>query len=446
MVQPALGEPSVPYTVKAKDKLIVLSEQLLNTPSDWPQVARFNRLGNPNVLRLGQTIHVPLRLMKYAPANGKVISIFGDVQLQDRTADVGGAVPEGSKLQTGANSSAVVELADGSRITLLPNTLAELATSRSYATRDAATSGSAIWFSGLIRLVQGALDTVAAKSVKRATPLQIETPTSTVGVRGTEFRVAFDAPATENARTEVLEGLIRADNTLQRSSAEVAQGKGALVNPRVKEIKVVDLLKAPDLSATPSDIFKPLALWPMPALEGAKSFRVQVAGDEGFNQIARNLLVTSGSADLSSLPDGAWFARIRGIDASGIEGYDSVKVVQVVLAPRPWRVSQSRLDAVAGRHILQFSPQGLDGSHTIVATVTTDKPPYSRIAQSSATGNLPRISLDLGIPAAGGPLRLHLTVSQTEGETVSALTYRFETLGSWGQAEDPLQPVTADKP
>ena len=442
----ATPEPSIPYTVKPRDKLIELGTQLLNRPADWPEVARFNKLKRPNFIKPGQTLQIPLRLLKAQPASGKIISVFGDVQLSGAKAEAGNPVPEGSKLQTGANSSALIELADGSRVTLLPNTLAELATSQNYATRDARGSASTTWFSGLIRLVQGSLDTAAEKLARRATPLQIQTPTSLVGVRGTKFRVAFDDPATQNARSEVLEGAVRADNTAQRSGADLAMGQGAVLNPAIKDIRVVNLLKAPDLAATPADILKPLALWPMPVLDGAAAFRVQVAVDEQFGKIVRNLVVTSGTADLSNLPNGSWFARIRGIDADGIEGYDSVKAVQVVLPPPPeqpprqWTVSADRLDLVNGRHILQFSQEGLDASHTIAAVVTPDMPPpHTRLAEATATGDKARIVLDLGYLAPDTTLVLRLTVTQADGAKVVPLTYRLRSLSGWGWTEGPLQ-------
>ncbi len=447
---PAALEAAIPYTVKPKDTLIMLGKQLLEQPADWPQVARFNRLKNANVLRPGQVISVPLRLMKAQPVAGKIVSVFGDVQVAGAKAELGSPVPEGSKLQTGANSSAVIQLPDGSRVTMLPGTLAELVTSRSYATRDAGASGSTTWFSGLMRLAQGALDTVAAKGVNRAKPLQIETPTSLLGVRGTQFRVSYDDPATQSSRTEVLEGAVRADNTAQRSGADVAIGKGAVLNPAVREIRVVDLLKAPDLSATPADILKPLALWPMPVLEGAAAFRVQVAVDEDFSKIVRNLVITGGGADLSNVPNGSWFARIRGIDAAGIEGYDSVKAVQVVLPPPPaqpprqWTISADRIDLINGRHVLQFSQMGLDASHTIQATVTVNAPPYTRVAGATAQGDTPRISMDLGALEPGAVLRLDLTVTQADGAKVVPLAYRFTALSGWGWAEGALkaEPVT----
>ena len=439
---PAATEPSIGYTIQPGEKLIRLGQRLLKNPEAWPEVASFNKLGNANALKPGQTIQLPLRLLKPIPANGKVVSVSGDVQLGSSPAAAGTTLVEGSRLQTGANSSAVIELADGSRVTLLPNTLAELATSQNYATRDARSSASTTRFSGLIRLVQGSLDTAAEKLAKRATPLQIQTPTSLVGVRGTQFRVAFDDPVTQNARTEVLEGLVQADNPAQGSSAALPTGKGAVLNPAVKEIKVVDLLKAPDLSATPADIFKPLALWPMPGLEGAASFRVQVASDASFHQIVRDLVVTTGSADLASLPNGSWFARIRGIDAVGIEGYDSVKSVRVALAPpHQWRIDNDRIDLNNGRHVLRFTQQGLNADHTVTASVSAEQAPSTTIVETTVVASANEVQLDLGNLQAGARYLLRMTVVQRDGSEVVALTYRFVGLSGSGWVRNTLELV-----
>jgi LysM repeat protein len=445
---PEAAEPSVPYTVVAGDKLIVLGSSLLRQPSDWPEVARFNRLKNPNLIRPGQTLQIPVRLMKPVPVAGKVLSTYGDVQIDGSPVEAGAVLNEGARLKTGANSSAVIELADGSRVTLLPNTLAELATSRGYLARGTESGAATTWFSGLIRLVQGALDAMAARLANRATPLQIQTPTSLVGVRGTQFRVAFDDPATQNARTEVLEGAVRLDNTAQGSGAPLAAGKGAVLNPQVREIRIVDLLKAPDLSGTPADIIKPLARWPMPALEAAARFRVQIAADESFGKIVRDQVVTSGAADFADLPNGAWFARVRGIDAGGLEGYDSIKAVQVLLPPPPelpprqWTISNDRIDLNNGRHILRFSQQGLDASHTIRAVVSAEGGSSAPLAEATARGDRAAIEFDLGYLEPGAPILLRLTVVQADGAKVVPLTYRFNALSGWGWAEGVLQLVT----
>lgn len=41
-------EPSIPYVVKGSDKMLLLGRQLLTNPSDWSEVARFNKLKDPN--------------------------------------------------------------------------------------------------------------------------------------------------------------------------------------------------------------------------------------------------------------------------------------------------------------------------------------------------------------------------------------------------------------
>jgi LysM repeat protein len=162
-VSPASAtEPSLPYTVKPKDKLIVLSKSLLVDTGSWPEVARFNQLKNPNMISPGQEVKIPLRLLKPLLANGKVISVEGDVKMGAQTMQAGAALPEGARLQTGANSSAVVELGDGSRVQILPNSIAQIITQRRYSTDAAAQatgSASTTWFSGAIRLVQGTIDT-----------------------------------------------------------------------------------------------------------------------------------------------------------------------------------------------------------------------------------------------------------------------------------------------
>ena len=53
----------------------------------------------------------------------------------------------------------------------------------------------------------------------------------------------------------------------------------------------------------------------MPTLTDASAYCVQVASDERFDKIVRSLKVAgNASTDLSSLPNGNWFARVRGVE------------------------------------------------------------------------------------------------------------------------------------
>ncbi len=445
LAQVPAPEPSLSYTVKASDKLIRLSRDLLVRPGAWGEVAKFNQMKDPNFIKPGQKINIPLRLLKFRPATARVVSAAGDVRLGGAPVTVGMEVPEGGRLQTAANSSAVVQLGDGTQVKLLPGTLADVVTNRDYAMRDASASGSTTWFSGLIRLAQGALETLATRTQNRATPLQIETPTSLVGVRGTQFRVAYEDPVTRNARTEVVEGLVRADNTAQQSGADLPQGTGAVINPTEREVRVVKLLPAPDLSALPAELNKPQALLPMPVLAGASAYRVQVASDEKFDSIVRDLKVTSASVDLGSLANANWFARVRGIDSQGLEGFDAVKLV-TIKEPTRWRITGSTLSLREGRNQLDWSVQRDNGQPLAVQRFTLElaaDAAFTNVLQrlEPATPSVQLAELKPGI------YYLRLRPVLADGKLLDTAVFRMDLSANWGVTvfdnSFPLVPVAS---
>ena len=420
-------EASLPYTVRVRDKLIVLSKDLLQVPGDWPKVARFNAMPDPNRISPGQVLKIPLSLLKFSAATGRLVSAEGDVQVGGVRATPASAIGEGARLQVGANSSAVIELGDGSRIKLLQNSQAEVVSNRLYSIGNSADSASTNWFSGLMRLTRGAVEAVAAKSVNRATPLQITTPTSVVGVRGTQFRVAFDDPATNNSRSEVIEGLVRADNPAQQSGAELPQGTGAIINPAQKEVMVVKLLSAPDMTQVPGELFKPQGAWPLPSLAGAAAYRVQVAIDEKFDKIVQDQKVTGSTVDLGSLATGAWYARVRGIDAVGLEGMDAVK--QIAMRER-WRTTSSILMLVDGRTELAWSGVQADGRPLIANSYSVEVARDQAFTQLVARTEGERQRLVLGALTAGTYfVRIHARV---DGRLIESDPYTFELSAGWG--------------
>ena len=420
------AEPSLPYVVRPTDNLSKFGRDMLTTPQAWNEVAKFNQLKNPNVIFPGQRLDIPLRFLTSKPASGKVISAEGDVTLGGNAMRPGTSLVDGAKIKTGVNSSAVIELGDGSRVKILPGSLAEIVTNRDYAMRDASKSGSTNWFSGLMRLSEGALEALASKTAKRAKEFQVETPTSLVGVRGTEFRVAFDDPMGKSARTEVIEGLVRAENPAQKSGANLPKGTGAVVDPGEKEIKVVVLLPAPDLAGIPSDVLKPQGNWPMPVLAGARAFQVQVASDEQFDRIVRNLKVDTPFADLGSLPNGNWFARVRGIDAVGLEGFNSVKLIAV--KDGEWRVTYSTLSLVDSKTVLTWNGQQSGGQAMADSGYSAVLASDAALTQALVTirGTDQKPSLVLGDLKPGV---YYIRLQNAAG--LRSQTYRFELSGNW---------------
>ncbi|MFM7330817.1 MAG: FecR domain-containing protein, partial [Brachymonas sp.] len=247
-------EPYISYTVKPGDKLLIVSRTLLADPKQWNALAHLNGLKNPNVIRPGQVLDVPRSMVNFAnqtklAIGGTLQSANGSVTINGTPAQAGVAIAEGAQVQTAAGSSAVVKLSDGSTEQLMPRSLAQVVSSHGYAMKDPASSISTTWFSGAIRLVEGVIDVAANKLAQRKEPMNVTTPTSNIGIRGTQFRVAYEDPVARTARAEVLEGRVRADNPAQAVGADVAGGFGVAIKPTEREVKVVALLPAMPESA-----------------------------------------------------------------------------------------------------------------------------------------------------------------------------------------------------
>ncbi len=434
---PAL-DASIAYTVQRGDKLITLTRSLLNQPSDWAEVAKINALRDADVISPGQVLRIPLRLLKTQAAPAKLLVANGDVRVGGQPATVGAALPEGAQLQTGPGSLAVMQLGDGSKVSLLPDSLATVVKAKNYLGRDSGASISTTWFSGVIRLTQGALDTVATKLTQRAHPLQIETATSVVGVRGTEFRVAYAEPGSKNVRTEVLEGKVRADNPAQAVGADLPGGYGAVVRPLEKKIEAKELLKAPQGMGETTAIARQeagAAQWLLPTTAGAALYRVQVAKDAAFEQVLGEFKTKETALDLRSIDNGDWFVRIRGIDADGLEGYDSMGKLALRSAPpavvkaEPRWVTQLGIGVTAvvrGKDtVLRFDRSGAQSPAAIDGVIALDP----AMAQIVTRRTMASDEWSLGALEPGK--RYYLQFQETGGVYKSKI-FVMEVPGNWG--------------
>ena len=360
------AEPTTSYTVTVGDTLIGLSERVLVSPDAWQEIATLNRLSNANLLIPGRVLQIPLRLLRWTYADARLTAVNGDVRVDGRAATVAAPLSEGQSIETGPEASAVLELADRTRVKLAPSSLAQVVAGRRHAGTAAGDSGAAGsssgpgssggasggsssgasngLFSGALRLLRGSIEVFATK-VLRAKPLEVTTPTAVVGVRGTQYRVGFDEAANRSTRTEVLEGLVKVETVVvSATGADVATGFGAAVDASAAAPAVVKLLPAPDLSATPQRFERPIVR--LGVTGEPQALRVQVAADAQFDQIVRTQRVEAGSEiRIAGLDDGAWFLRVRRIDALGIEGLDAVRPFVLKARPEPPAPAQPRRGA-----------------------------------------------------------------------------------------------------
>jgi hypothetical protein len=446
-------EPYISYTVKQGDTLQALSRTLLTDPKKWNALARLNGLKNPNLILPGQVLDVPRSLINFAnqpklATEGVLQSAIGAVTINGSPAQAGAVVPEGARVQTAAGSSAVIKMSDGSSVQLMPRSLAEVVMQHGYAMKDPASSISTTWFSGAIRLVEGVLDIAADKLAKRKEPLNVVTPTSVVGVRGTQFRVAYEDSTARTARTEVLEGKVRVDNAAQNVGADVGGGFGVAVKPNEREIKVVALLPALPESALPARVERARedqqAAWIVGSLSGAAAYRVELAQDAAFAQIVFDTKSTSNAINLVAAPNGSYHARVRGIDAAGIEGYNAIRRIDIASAPPTAPAASTApvgLIWVREVNIAATADVVPEGLLLRVNTSASDTPRtlQVQIAQDAAmTQGLQTLQLDnagyvILKDLKAGQLRfVRFTGTSPQGLSGSSAVYSLELPADWG--------------
>lgn len=115
----------------------------------------------------------------FKTVQGAVLVGQGDVR---RTVAPGGAVSESERVQTDATGAAVLTLRDGTTIAIGPNTTVDLTRFQFDGTTQ---QGSLVIrvLQGTVRMVTGILGKIQPDNIK------VNTPASTVSVRGTDFIV-----------------------------------------------------------------------------------------------------------------------------------------------------------------------------------------------------------------------------------------------------------------
>lgn len=262
----AVRGSSVAHVVKQGETLDSLCKQFKIVPVQCAQVAYFNQLGNAQLPAPGNTVYVPLNLLPGKPQQARLIQTAGEVQVNGQSVRAGAYLGENTRIAAQDNSSAVVELADGSRVKVLPASVADIVQSRSYTAPDANSSGKVMqWIGSKIRLVQGAVESAVKKRDAAPSdaqkPVEVETVTSLIGVRGTQFRVAAADPFVPHDRAEVLEGSVSNINTWKHSEIMLQAGQGAIVDPNSSAMQAQALLPAPTVPQQGQVVRRPDPRW-----------------------------------------------------------------------------------------------------------------------------------------------------------------------------------------
>ncbi|MFU7527009.1 FecR family protein [Qipengyuania sp. ASV99] len=299
---------NVTYVVAPGDTLYGIAGRYLVTTQAARQIQRINKVRNPRRLNIDRTLIIPRQLLRHNPAELRVAAFSGPVRIAGNAPTVGTALREGQTIETGPNGFISFSSQFGGRISLPSNTSARLIKARRYVLGNTLDVDFAV--------SRGRANAISP-TLEGQDRLRMRTPLAVTAVRGTEFRVAYDAQVGEFSLTEVTEGEVRVAAAGQERAAPAGFG----------------------VSSTPSGVSEPEELLPAPAVlnpgavqtgadlefalepvGGAVGYRVQLARDAGFIDVISEQVESDESVVLPGIANGRFFVRAQPIAASGLEG------------------------------------------------------------------------------------------------------------------------------
>ena len=197
----AADEEVLQLKVAKGDSLINVCKKYLEDPNQWTEVARANGLKNPDRIYPGQTLIIPVSLLKGTLLDARVTFIKGDVIFQGKETEdwtklnLNDLVKQGSTIKTGDRSAAEITFEDGDSFFLRPNTTLGI---------TSAQRKGAFYSMRKLFLQKGRtlIRTIPLTGKKSA--FEVSSHNAVAGVRGTEFRASVDAE--DITRMEVLKG------------------------------------------------------------------------------------------------------------------------------------------------------------------------------------------------------------------------------------------------
>lgn len=357
--------PSWQYTVRPGDTLIALAQRYLRDPAQWPIIQRDNHVANPRQIPPGTVLLFPVGLLREQPSSAQLVQAFGAVRWRAQasaawqSAKPGQTLAAGAQVQAPEDGSAVIELANGTRLALQPGSMLSLDTLSLYA--------DGLMADTRLRLQQGQLEIRDNPKRLPNQNLRILTPSAQAVVRGTQFRVSASAEAT---REETLAGAV----DLQAAGAQVRvdAGLGSLVRAGQAPLPPAQLLAAPDVSAMPT-LFEQLPLrFPLPEQAGAASWFGQILAENDPAHVLLQKTSSGKTLNFADLPNGRYVLRLRAMDANGLQGLDASHAFTVFARPFFPMLTAPAAGATVriARPALQWSTV-LDVARTQVQVATT---------------------------------------------------------------------------
>lgn len=318
------------YTVRPGDNLWNVTADYLTRMDYWPKLQTLNGVADPEHLPPGMKLRIPVAWLKRLPTTALVLSAQGQahavIAATGQTVPVGSGLflQNGDLLRTGPDSNVTLELGDGSRVLLQPDSELRMEILNAY--------GQTRFVDTRMHLQKGRVESQVTPRTGAGARYEIWTPAAVSAVRGTRYRIGMD-PAAAIARTEVLEGVVELQGSRKRRT--IPKGFGTVAETGQPPLPPVPLLPPPNVADLPPVVTRVPIQLSIPALKGAVAYRIQIAPNEQFETVLFDGVSPSPTVRGSDVPDGDYVARIRGIDAKGLEGRDAEHRFRLHARPEP---------------------------------------------------------------------------------------------------------------
>lgn len=318
------------YTVVPGDNLWDLSERYLDRVTRFEALRRINNVENPRRIPPGTRLRVPMEWIVSNPVPAAVAEAEGPFALIRaagetlRTPPAGTPLHLGDQLETGPESSIAVRFADGTLVTVHPQSVVRF--------DHLSAHGETGMVDSRLRLLQGRAESRVEPAVGPGSRFEIHTPAAVSAVRGTEYRTVVTDDG-QGANIEVLRGRVAVAGG--GGETLVADGFGTRVEADRAPLAPRPLLPAPRFEALPEPVRQ--VDWPVSwaPLERAVAYRAEVARGAEFTTVLWQHRGRHPRVALPDLPDGTYFVRVRGVDDLGIEGRDAARAVTLDARPQP---------------------------------------------------------------------------------------------------------------
>lgn len=338
------------YTIKPDDTPGAIAERILTERHTTIQLMSYNGMARDAALEPGETLQVPMQWLQRRPRPAKATSVRGEAwrtrhpEMSHTALSRGDRLNVGDGVRTGSDGYVRIELADGSSLSIEPDTSLRFNRLTQY--------GRGAMADTRMNLERGRIETRVEPTEEDGSRFEIHTPSAVAAVRGTHFGLAAQP---EGTLLEVREGEVWFGTP--RDAEPVRAGYSAFQAPGSEPV-IQPLPPAPRITSGPEAARQlPMTIdWRAP--ESVERFQVDLyrSGDSHW---VKSGTVSDNGYELADLDNGRYQLRVASLSDDRRGGVDTLEF-EIELQARPAKLKAPARETTLedSQPVFQWTLQG----------------------------------------------------------------------------------------